>query len=305
MVDLDNDTLTVDGQLFSLGDQVTYDNGGGSSLGGLVDGRDYFAVPVPPGTGSTISLAGTAAAATAIDAGTVGDSNIDVGGLLASFDQFAIGVVDDENDSLAIANHGAVTGDSVIYNVVSGGEEVIGLTDGTTYFAIEVDENTLQLAASAAQALGTTELFDGSDAGVVDTDNDTLTITGHGFITGDPVGYSAGGGTQIGGLLDGGAYFVIVDDANTVRLALSAADALADINVDLIQVGAGTMHTLEAEVTAIDIQPLAVDLNDFGSNNEHTLIPAEIDALIVTGDAGVDNMTLDATSLVYDAANNP
>lgn len=93
---------------------------------------------------------------------------------------------------------------------------------------------------------GTTKTFDGSSGSVVNTTNDTIAITTHGFSTGDRVFYSDGGGTVITGLSDDTAYFVVVVDANTVKLASTYANAIATtpVVVNLTAVGAGSSHKL-------------------------------------------------------------
>ena len=79
------------------------------------------------------------------------------------------------------------------------------------------------------------------------TDNaDTITITGHPFVTGDQVTYSTGGGTVIDGLTNNGTFFVIKVDANTLKLASSAADAAAGTAIDITS-GVGASHTLTGE----------------------------------------------------------
>ena len=54
-----------------------------------------------------------------------------------------------------------------------------------------------------------------------------ITISSHGFVTGDEVTYSDGGGTAIAELTDGGQFFVKVVDANTVNLATTAENQTA------------------------------------------------------------------------------
>lgn len=78
----------------------------------------------------------------------------------------------------------------------------------------------------------------------VDTGANTLTITGHGLVTGDgPAAVRNIGGAlpaatpALGPLLD---RFVIRVDANTLKLAASSADALAGTPIDITSSGSGT-----------------------------------------------------------------
>ena len=89
--------------------------------------------------------------------------------------------------------------------------------------------------------------FDGSDASVVSTSNDTITITGaeNRFLTGQRVTYSKGsGGTVITGLTDDTAYYVIRDSNTTIKLATSSSNATNGVAVDLTGVGGGTAHKI-------------------------------------------------------------
>ena len=60
---------------------------------------------------------------------------------------------------------------------------------------------------------------------------DTITIANHGYATGLRVVYGAEGGTAITALADGGSYYVIKVDANTIKLATTEANALKDTPV--------------------------------------------------------------------------
>ena len=73
----------------------------------------------------------------------------------------------------------------------------------------------------------------------VTTADDTLTITGHGYATGLRVVYTAEGGTALAGLTDDTSYYVIKVDANTIKLAASEDDALADSPTAIALTGTG------------------------------------------------------------------
>ena len=47
---------------------------------------------------------------------------------------------------------------------------------------------------------------------------DTITVNDHRFITGQRVVYNNGGGSSIGGLTSGDAYFIINNSLNTIKL---------------------------------------------------------------------------------------
>ena len=88
--------------------------------------------------------------------------------------------------------------------------------------------------------------FSGASTDVVGVTANTITIAdGHGFITGMPVFYSAGGGTAIAGLTTGTLYYAIRVDSFVVKLATTEANALAGTAIDLTAVGEGLVHTLQ------------------------------------------------------------
>ena len=94
-------------------------------------------------------------------------------------------------------NHGFSTGDPVVYDA-EGNLAIAGLTDGTTYFAIRVDDNNFQLATTAVNATAGTE----------------ITITGgQGGSTGDKFS------SPRTGLLDGQTYYVVKTDDHNFQIA--------------------------------------------------------------------------------------
>ena len=94
-------------------------------------------------------------------------------------------------------NHGFSTGDPVVYDA-EGNLAIAGLTDGTTYFAIRVDDNNFQLATTAGNATAGTE----------------ITITGgQGGSTSDKFS------SPRTGLLDGQTYYVVKTDDHNFQIA--------------------------------------------------------------------------------------
>ena len=69
--------------------------------------------------------------------------------------------------------------------------------------------------------------FDGSSASVVSTSDNTITSFGNRFVQGQRVVYSNGGGSNIGGLTNSTAFFIIRVDKNTFKLATNANNAAA------------------------------------------------------------------------------
>ena len=116
----------------------------------------------------------------------------------------------------------------------------------------------------------------------VDVLNDQITFAvPHGLVTGERVTYAEGAGT-IGGLTTATAYFVIVDDPSTVRLALTQADALAGTDIDLTSTGTGgTLDTFNGIRTTLT-GPLGTQSTVLGGSSIGTDTLINIDALFAT-----------------------
>ena len=97
-----------------------------------------------------------------------------------------------------------------------------------------------------------TETFDGSASSVVSTSAETIKVLNHRFIQGQRVTYNNGGGSNIGGLTSGTAYYVIYDTAHTIKLATNASNAAGLTAINLNAVGGGTSHTLNASFDGVN-----------------------------------------------------
>jgi hypothetical protein len=86
-------------------------------------------------------------------------------------------------------------------------------------------------------------IFDGDTA--VDDASNRITYTAHGLTTGDKITYTDGGGTSVVGLTDGGTYYIIRIDANTIKLATTYAFATAGSPTAIaITSGVGANHKI-------------------------------------------------------------
>jgi len=97
-----------------------------------------------------------------------------------------------------------------------------------------------------------TATFDGSSADVVSTANETIKVLKHRFVQGQRVTYNNGGGSNIGGLSSGTAYYVIYDTAHTIKLATSASNAASLTAINLSGVGGGASHTLNVAFDGVN-----------------------------------------------------
>ena len=97
-----------------------------------------------------------------------------------------------------------------------------------------------------------TATFDGSASSVVSTAAETIKVVDHRFVQGQRVTYNNGGGSNIGGLTNGTAYYVIEDTAHTIKLATNASNAASLTAINLNAVGGGTSHTLNAAFDGVN-----------------------------------------------------
>src|SRR5262249_10551987 len=140
--------------------------------------------------------------------------------------------------TINLPGHNFSTGEAVTYT--SSGNPISNLSPSGTYYVINVDSNTIQLADSAAHAasgtaiplsLGTargTQTLAPAGApcqgSAVSSTASTINLPNHGFFTGEAVTYSTAG-TAITGLTSSVVYYAIVVDASHIKLATSAANA--------------------------------------------------------------------------------
>ncbi len=90
--------------------------------------------------------------------------------------------------------------------------------------------------------------------------NGYITITNHGFETGDKVLYKADGGTKLGGLQDNKYYYIIKIDANNIEFADSYEQAI-DRTVLQITAGVGT-QSIEAQAKVKSVCTISEDLEN-------------------------------------------
>ena len=157
---------------------------------------------------------------------------------------------DIQNDVIHNASaHSLVSGEAVILNF--NGTAPAGIANGTTYYVETVNNFTYRISSTPSPTYTTINLTTPSSKEVatsstlsrvvVNTSQDTLTISNHGFIVDQPLRYDAGGGTPIVPLQDLATYYVAeVIDANRIRLKVSL-NAVSYIN--FTGAGTGTSHS--------------------------------------------------------------
>ncbi|MCX8008176.1 MAG: hypothetical protein N3A54_00565 [Patescibacteria group bacterium] len=107
----------------------------------------------------------------------------------------------------------------------------------------------------------------------VNSTNETITLTGHTFVTGDKVRYSKNSGTVNIGLAEATDYYVIYVDANTIKLATTPANAQGNVPVNLTASGAETHKILGTVATATVTMS-----GGFGRKKRETLVSMSVPA---------------------------
>ena len=225
--------------------------------------------------------------------------------------------VNPDNDSIDLPyNHDLSTGDPVVYDS-GGGDAIVGLTSGNTYYAIRANSSRLKLAETLADAESSTaidigltgspdttgnahSLFPAMDpAETVSAADDWIVFDApHNLVDGQPLLYRNGDNdpaidaTSIGGLSDGTIYYAYVVDDKTIQLARTQQDGYNGTNIIGLNLtstaGGGHSFTPRYDRTYDDgIDPAstvtdAADTIDLGRN--HGFISGE--SVIYSDDGG-------------------
>jgi hypothetical protein len=158
--------------------------------------------------------------------------------------------VDYTNDRITISSHGLNTGDSVLYET-SGA--VTGLADDTTYFVIYVDENTISLATTAANATAGTKISLTTGAGHA---SDTFTLK---HVAGDVITISGLSDATAKSLLDGKKFKIqsITATVITIHIGTSSHDAIsgsANSSILINSYGAGTATSTTSQSKKVSVK---------------------------------------------------
>jgi hypothetical protein len=276
VVNVTEDSIYIPGHDLVTGQKVIYGNGGGTTIGGLTNGAQYFIFKVD---NNIVKLSANKAGTSIINLTTVGTGN----------QTLTTASVDFAANQISIPSHGFSQGELVQYDAV-GQTAIGGLTSGNPYYIILVDGDNIKLATSLENAtnsvavdittagvgrhriLSLSKSPDGTytvatipsettftvSAGgfvpaivktftprtVIDTQQNNIRLISHGFLTTTKVRYNNGGGTSIGGLTHDTDYYVVVINKDYLRLATSAENAASGVVIAFSSFGAGVDHTL-------------------------------------------------------------
>lgn len=322
-----NDTITFAGASgLTTGDQVLYKNGGGTTIGGLENNRNYNVIVTP--TANTIQLGS----------------------------QFSASSVDVLKNTITFAKeHSFKDNDKVIYK--SSGTAIGGLTTNTAYYVRIIDSKTIQLSATpytldsnqrvvdaiegakiaditvgAASRLtvaadkdgnvindfqtgnivtynrrtaqitvnkeplpdtgGKPSIFNSADSSKDLIANNKITSAGHGFQNGDQVVFTVTGGAAIGGLTSGQTYFVRDAGDNDFKVSATSGGAA----IDITSATGGTT----AEFKAVGLRETTV--NTFTYNA--AAATAAVNTISITGHGFTNGQTVVYTGSGLGLTNN-
>jgi hypothetical protein len=128
------DTLTISSHGFQVDQPLIYSTGGGTPIVPLVNGSTYYVQEVIDANRIRLKLSLTSLSYINLTAAGTGTGH-----------SFIFATVNVAEDSLYIANHGLVDGQTVRYSN-NGGTTIPGLTNNTTYYIKKVDNSIVKLA---------------------------------------------------------------------------------------------------------------------------------------------------------------
>jgi len=243
-------TFTAHGYLD--GTAVTYNAGGGTALGGLVDGTIYFIRDKADDTfklaatsgGSAISLTGTGNNAQNF----VGSTNTGLtmtSNMSGSTESGVAAAVSRPPIDFATSSAGQIN--SNILGITNA--ESLGGLDNITDIAIVEDGARYVQAPTVTIPVPTVRTI---ATAKVTTGTNSIEIASHNIRTGTSLTYQDGGGTALAGLTDNTEYFAIRVDEDNIKLGSSLSNAQAGTAIGLTGTGnnAQTLEGTQATATA-------------------------------------------------------
>lgn len=120
-------------------------------------------------------------------------------------------------------------------------------TASLNQYNVNVGDSTNTAQPTNTNLLGFTKasyaVFTFND-GNVNTGTDTITVTSHGLLTGDPVYFTNSGGALPTGLTASTRYYAIKTGANTFKVATTLSNAGANTAIDITAASGGGTHSL-------------------------------------------------------------
>ena len=163
VVNVTNNTVTSTAHGFLTGDNAYYSANGGTALGGLTSGNNYYIIRVDANTYKFATTYANALAGTAVDITAVGTGTthkVSTQAVPSTTTNRTItfnptNAVNTSTEVITYSGHKFNNGDAVVYSN-GGGSSIGGLTSGSTYYVIYLTASTFKLATTFANATATT-----------------------------------------------------------------------------------------------------------------------------------------------------
>lgn len=203
----------------------------------------------------------------------------------ASLNYFPASAVNAANDTIVIAAHGYSTGDLVYVTQLPSATAPGGITSGAGVYVIKVDVNTVQVAATQADALATSPISiadQGTDSAtvldgrggpaqsVVTSGGDAMFFSfDHGLSTAEKIYFDADITNPSLTLVEGTTkdkatlYYVHKEDRNFFRLTPSASNLAAEVFIDMPAVAINTVSATRF-YQAVTVAPDGGTFSDVG-----------------------------------------
>ena len=142
--------------------------------------------------------------------------------------------VDIASEQITLNSHNFETGDPLIYTN-GGGTSLSNLSNGSTYYVIKQDNNTIKLAVNRSDALSgnainlTPASHNFNSRSATSVSNDTIQISNHNFENGDRVTYSDNGGRTLRNFTNGSDYIVRNVSGSTFKLEDITSGSTVDV----------------------------------------------------------------------------
>ena len=165
---------------------------------------------------------------------------------------------DTDGNTLNFVNaHGLVNGAAINY-VYSGGSQATGINQDAVYYVERLNDYTVKLSSTPDPSFTTVDLLLPSAEATeqlrvitVNTATNSFTISNHAFLTGQPVRYSNGGGTNVSiAPLQNNSTYYVKDVIDTNRFTIS--QSLNGPAIDISSAGTGSNHSFIYIVLNID-----------------------------------------------------
>ena len=289
-------SITQTSHGLSTGDRIRISTPG-SLAHGLSEDTDYYVIKIDDDTFKFAASYSDALSNTEVDFSGVGYNDLTIS-LQNNFDS--------DSDSVYIGNHGYSTGDRIRF---SGDDLPDGITADQDYYVIVNDNDSFRLAESYLDATSDTNIdFTTNGTGAIDLtpvispinqNENSITLTSHGLTSGNRIRFTTESGTLPDGISTDTDYYVIVEDADTIKLALSQQDVIDDISINILGSGSGEISISAYADGAFNSHTNEITLAGHGLSNGQVFqftgdgdTPAGLDKdtnyyAIVTGDPDV------------------